>query len=109
MPGAKLFAKLTGDHLPDTLHPALATGLGIILDGELFSAPNIQSTISNQGKIAGSFSKEEAEEIADSLNASSLPVQLRRAEKPAEPHATLPPPAEPKGEAKEPRPDARPR
>ena len=42
--GGELFGKLTGEHLPDeTTHGAYK--LGIILDGELYSAPSIQSRI----------------------------------------------------------------
>ena len=79
--GGQLFAKLTGDHLPDKL-TGFTYKLGIILDGELWSAPSIQSTIHNKGQISGSFNNEQASEIADVLNAGSLPVRLRLVEKP---------------------------
>ena len=74
--GGQLFAKLTGEHLPDK-STGFAYKLGIILDGELWSAPSLQSTIHNKGQIAGSFTKEQAAEIADVLNAGSLPARLR--------------------------------
>ena len=79
--GGKRLAKLTGDHLPDT-----ASGtryrLGIIVDGVLYSAPTIQSAISTRGEITGRFTNGEATEIAEMLNAGSLPVRLRLAPKP---------------------------
>jgi preprotein translocase subunit SecD len=74
--GGKRLAKLTGDHLPDTAS-GKSYRLGIIVDGWLFSAPFVRSVIHNQGRITGNFEKGEAEEIADALNAGSLPVQLR--------------------------------
>ena len=74
--GGKLFAKLTGDHLPDKL-TGFSYKLGIILDGELYSAPGIQSVISDSGEITGSLTKEDASEIVDTLNAERLPVRLR--------------------------------
>ena len=42
--GGQLFGELTGNHLPDKLTD-FTYKLGIILDGELYSAPSIQSTI----------------------------------------------------------------
>ncbi|MEN6407080.1 MAG: polysaccharide biosynthesis/export family protein [Thermoguttaceae bacterium] len=71
--GGKRFAQLTGDHLPDAA-TNFTYKLGIILDGELWSAPSIQSVIHNQGQITGTFTKQEAAEIADVLNAGSLPA-----------------------------------
>ena len=68
--GGKLFAKLTGDHLPDTATD-FTYKLGIILDGEFWSAPSIQSTIHNKGEISGFFTKEQASDIADVLNAGA--------------------------------------
>jgi preprotein translocase subunit SecD len=50
--------------------------LGIILDGKLYSAPSIIWTITNNGQITGNFTKEEAADIVDVLNAGSLPVKL---------------------------------
>jgi hypothetical protein len=74
--GGKLFAKLTGAHLPDEASGAIYK-LGIILDGELYSAPAIRSRISNQAVITGSFTKEQVSDLAEVLNAGSLPVRLR--------------------------------
>ena len=72
--GGQLFAKLTGDHLPDKL-TGFTYKLGIILDGELFSAPfDPEHDLQQRARSAGSFTNEQASEIADVLNAGSLPV-----------------------------------
>jgi hypothetical protein len=76
--GGRLFAKLTGDHLPDSSND-FRYRLGIILDGELCSAPWIQSTISDRGAITGHFTMEQVSDLVDVWNAGSLPVRLRLA------------------------------
>jgi SecD/SecF fusion protein len=78
--GGKLFAKLTSENLPDTVQN-FHRRLGIIIDGELRSAPQLNSTISNRGMIQGSFTKEEVTDLVNALNAGSLSVRLRRVEK----------------------------
>ena len=50
--GGQLFGELTGNHLPDKLTD-FTYKLGIVLDGELYSAPSIQSTIFDHGEITG--------------------------------------------------------
>jgi len=76
--GAQLFGKLTGDHLPDEI-TGFTYKLGIIFDGELYSAPAIHSTIYNKGEItAGSFSKWEVQELVNLLNGGSLPATLSK-------------------------------
>jgi len=67
---------LTGDHLPDK-STGFSYKLGIILDGELQSAPSIRSVISNRGEITGTFTKQDVSDLADILNAGSLPMRLR--------------------------------
>ncbi len=77
--GGRLFGKLTGDHLPnDSID--LSYKLGIIVDGELLSAPAIRSRISSKGEITGSFTEIEVSDLAATLNAGSLPVRLRLVE-----------------------------
>lgn len=73
--GAKRFGALTSTHLPDKL-TGFTYKLGIILDGELYSAPGIQSTISDRGEITGSFTTQEVREQVDVLNAGALPAAL---------------------------------
>jgi hypothetical protein len=74
--GGELFGKLTGDHLPND-STGLRYKLGIIIDGELLSAPAIMSKIGNRGEITGSFTEIEASDLAAVLNAGSLPARLR--------------------------------
>lgn len=75
--GGQLFGRLTGTHLPDEVNH-FTYKLGIVLDGVLFSAPSIQSTIYDSGQITGSFKKEQVEDMARVLNAGSLPAKIRR-------------------------------
>jgi SecD/SecF fusion protein len=74
--GGQLFAKLTAEHLPDKKFGS-PYHLGIILDGQLQSAPSIQSVISDRGEITGVFTKQDVSDMADTLNAGSLPMRLR--------------------------------
>ncbi|MEN6558698.1 MAG: protein translocase subunit SecD [Thermoguttaceae bacterium] len=75
--GAGLFGELTGTHLPEKLTD-FAYRLGIILDGQLCSAPTIQSQITDRGQITGSFTQQEVQELVNVLNAGSLPVALSK-------------------------------
>jgi SecD/SecF fusion protein len=75
--GGQLFGELTGNHLPDKLTD-FTYKLGIILDGDLYSAPSIQSTIFDHGEITGSFTKEQVQELVNVLNAGSLPAALTK-------------------------------
>ncbi len=77
--GGRLFGRLTGNNLPDP--NGFAHQLGIILDGHLYSAPNIQSTIFDEAVIQGQFTGEEVQELAGLLNTGSLPVPIRQVEK----------------------------
>ena len=67
----------------DATCPALQQGgkgqLGIVLDGEVLSAPsiNVGSFERDQISISGSFDRESAESLAISLRFGSLPVELR--------------------------------
>ena len=74
--GGKLFAKLTGDHLPND-SAGLSYNLGMIIDGELISAPAIRSKINSTGQKTGSFTEIEVSDLAAALNAGSLPTRLR--------------------------------
>jgi SecD/SecF fusion protein len=78
--GAKLFAGLTGANLPE-LGDRFTRKLGIILDGRVYSAPSIQSTIADRGEITGEFSRQEIEDLVTVLNAGALPAKLKLVEK----------------------------
>ena len=51
--------------------------LAIILDGVVYSAPVIQGQIGGEGRITGSFTADEADELAKILRAGALPASLR--------------------------------
>ena len=74
--GASLFGELTGDFAPteDGFHRQL----GILLDNELLSAPNIQERITDRGRITGRFTDEEVQFLVNILQAGSLPVVLNK-------------------------------
>jgi SecD/SecF fusion protein len=81
--GGNLFSRLTSGNQPNFMS-GMVRKLGIILNGQLRSAPAIQSVIQRHGMITGSFSKPEAERLADVLRGGPLPVPLRRVERRAD-------------------------
>ena len=78
--GAQLFGGLTSSNLPD-LTQNFTRKLGIIVNGQVASAPAIQCVIFDRGQITGSFTKEEVQDLADILNAGALPVAIRQVER----------------------------
>jgi preprotein translocase subunit SecD len=52
--------------------------LAIILDRQVESAPSVNGVISSQGQITGSFTEDEAKNLALVLNEGALPVQLAK-------------------------------
>jgi SecD/SecF fusion protein len=74
--GGHLFRGLTAANLPDAAS-GFTRKLGIILDGALYSAPAIQSTISRDGQITGEFTQQEVDDLCNVLNAGSLPAPIR--------------------------------
>jgi SecD/SecF fusion protein len=75
--GAQRFGGLTGSNLPDTVGD-FKRNLAIILDGELHSAPSINSTITDRGIIEGSFTQAAVQDLVNVLNAGSLPTALAK-------------------------------
>jgi len=73
--GAQLFGRLTGENAPEP-STGFQRQLGIILDGELYNAPNIRERISDRGQISGDFSSEELDDLVAVLRAGSLPATL---------------------------------
>ena len=51
--------------------------LAIILDDQLISAPVIQSEIGTSGQITGRFTAQEAQKLANELNAGALPAPMK--------------------------------
>jgi SecD/SecF fusion protein len=67
--GSRMFLELTRNNIGNPL--------AIILDGKAYSAPNIQSAISQRGIITGKFSVEEVNYLVSTLNAGSLDARLK--------------------------------
>ena len=67
--GAGKFARLTSDNLQNSL--------GIILDGELLTAPNINSKIVKNGIIEGEFTNKEISDLISILKAGQLKTTLQ--------------------------------
>jgi len=67
--GAQKFATITGANI--------GKQLAIVLDNVVYSAPVIQSRIAANGQITGSFTREEALDLAIVLRAGALPVPVR--------------------------------
>ncbi|HOE00597.1 MAG TPA: protein translocase subunit SecD [Kiritimatiellia bacterium] len=79
--GRKKFAQLTADHAPGGVKNPDPNGrhyLGIVLDNTLYSAPFIRTSIpGGEAIIEGSFTLEEARDLALVLRAGALPAPLR--------------------------------
>ncbi len=71
--GAKKFGQLTGANLNRQL--------AIVLDNTIQSAPVVQSRITKEGQITGSFTPEEARALAIVLKAGALPAPVKVIEK----------------------------
>jgi preprotein translocase subunit SecD len=69
-PGAEKLARLTGNNVPDSARETLQ--LGIFINGALFSAPAIQSVVSERGMITGDFTRAEVEELVVVLSVSKI-------------------------------------
>jgi preprotein translocase subunit SecD len=66
--GVSRFGKLTGENIGNRL--------AIVLDGTIKSAPVIQERISSQGRITGTFTLDEAKDLALVLRSGALPVPV---------------------------------
>ncbi|MDJ0787866.1 MAG: protein translocase subunit SecD [Myxococcota bacterium] len=66
--GGEIFGELTGANVNKPL--------AIILDSQVYSAPVIESRISRQGVIRGSFDSEQASDLAVILRAGALPIDV---------------------------------
>ena len=79
--GRKIFAKLTADHAPGGAKNPDPNGrhyLAIVLDNTLYSAPFIRTSIpGGEAVIEGTFTLEEATDLALVLRAGALPAPLR--------------------------------
>jgi preprotein translocase subunit SecD len=67
--GAADFARVTRTHEKKRM--------AVVLDGRVYSAPTIEEAITQgRAQITGSFSNEEARDLADALQSGSLPVSV---------------------------------
>ena len=71
--GSKKFGQLTGANI--------GKQLAIVLDNTIQSAPTVQSRITQQGRISGTFTPEEARSLAIVLKAGALPAPVKIIEK----------------------------
>ncbi|MBI2059278.1 MAG: protein translocase subunit SecD [Nitrospirae bacterium] len=72
--GGKLFADFTGEHVGDQL--------AIVLDETVYSAPRINEKIEGgHAQITGSFSTDEAHDLAIVLRSGALPAPVKIAER----------------------------
>lgn len=67
--GDRAFSRLTGEHIGERL--------AIVLDGRVYSAPNIKDRIDGgRAEITGRFSAEEAARLANVIASGNLPVDI---------------------------------
>jgi preprotein translocase subunit SecD len=66
--GAAKFGRVTGENV--------GRSLAIILDGRVQSAPRIESRITDEGRITGSFTQQEAQDLSLVLRSGALPASL---------------------------------
>lgn len=68
--GTKLFSELTSANI--------GKQIAIFLDGEVLSAPTVQTAITNgEAIITGNFTADSAKELATRLNSGALPVPIK--------------------------------
>ena len=70
--GAQKFGKLSGENL--------GRYLAIILDNKVVSAPKLEGRITDQGRIAGGFTAESANDLSLTLRSGALPASLTNLE-----------------------------
>ena len=66
--GARKFGKATGDNV--------GRQLAIVLDNQVRSAPRIDERISDEGRITGGFTQQEAQDLSLVLRSGALPASL---------------------------------
>ena len=73
--GGQRFEELTAANLPSA--DGFRRRLGIVIDGELYAAPNLLAQIGRKGMITGRFTDEEVDSIMAVLRAGPLPARLK--------------------------------
>jgi protein-export membrane protein SecD/preprotein translocase SecF subunit len=72
--GRQDFERLTDQYQRTEQHPGRL--LAIILDEDLYSAPEIRSRIAGSGVITGSFTRQEVDDLVTTLRAGQLPADI---------------------------------
>ena len=73
--GASIWEKMTEERMSD---PNGNTFIAIVLDGNVYSAPGVQSVITGgRSEISGQFDVKEAQDLANILKAGKLPAPAR--------------------------------
>jgi preprotein translocase subunit SecD len=67
--GGRRFAAFTGSHVGDKL--------AVVLDGRVKSVATIQEQIHDQGRISGSFTPQETQDLALTLRSGALPAGIK--------------------------------
>jgi preprotein translocase subunit SecD len=67
--GGRRFANFTGSHVGDKL--------AVVLDNKVKSVATIQEQIHDQGRITGSFSEQETQDLALTLRSGALPAGIK--------------------------------
>jgi SecD/SecF fusion protein len=73
--GAKQLGEITGNYMPD-FAGNMKFRLGIFVDDELISAPNINDRITSSGQITGNFNQADVDQIAAIMNSGGIPIHL---------------------------------
>ncbi|WP_330303202.1 MULTISPECIES: protein translocase subunit SecD [unclassified Streptomyces] len=74
--GSKKFATITGQLAQQTTPQ---NQFGIVLDGEVVSAPSVTQSLSGSVEITGSFTQTEAQDLANMLKYGALPLTFKEA------------------------------
>jgi preprotein translocase subunit SecD len=75
--GSRKMGELTTANLPEPVIGGFKRRMAIVLDGEVVTAPSINSPIYDRGEFTGSFTQAEVEQFAAILNAGPLPAPLK--------------------------------
>jgi SecD/SecF fusion protein len=79
--GGRRFGELTGKNVPSGSggsESQVKRHLAIILDGLVMSAPTINSRITTNGQITGSFTVKEVDSLVNILRSGALPATLKQ-------------------------------
>ena len=76
--GSKAMEKITSEHLPKD-NGRLKYFLGLIVDGEMIFAPRINSTVSDEIIISGTFGNQKSQSLICAINSCRFPTAVHPA------------------------------